>query len=114
MFTEVGFFHGLYDSQVEVVKQLRADIIITNTLRYMLHRFELFPRQRLLQALTVPGVKAAYPLYFQSGEPSWRSAATRQPRPIRVLAFRPRRSRVLESRYCAPGDGLTVARHGPH
>jgi putative ABC transport system permease protein len=89
MFTEVGFLHGLYDSQVEVVKQLRADIIITNPLRYMLHRFELFPRQRLLQALTVPGVKAAYPLYFQSGEPSWRSAATRQPRPIRVLAFRP-------------------------
>jgi putative ABC transport system permease protein len=89
MFTEVGFLNGLYDSQVELVNQLNADIIITNKLKYTVLQLEPFPRRRLYQAMTTPGVKAAYPLYLQIEQPLWKSAETRQLRPIRVLAFRP-------------------------
>jgi putative ABC transport system permease protein len=89
MFAEVGFLNGLYDSQVELVNQLNADIIITNKLKYTVLQLEPFPRRRLYQAMTTPGVKAAYPLYLQIEQPLWKSAETRQLRPIRVLAFRP-------------------------
>jgi putative ABC transport system permease protein len=89
MFAEVGFRNGLYDSQVELVNQLSANIIMTNKLKYALFHPESFPRQRLYQAMATPGVKAVYPLYLQTERPLWRSVETRQLRPIRVLAFRP-------------------------
>src|SRR5262245_3353366 len=89
MFTEIGFLHGLYDSQVELVNHLNADLIITNRLKYTLVHLEPFSRRRLYQALTVPGVKAAYPLYIQHERPLWKSPKSRKLYLIRVLAFRP-------------------------
>src|SRR5262245_11239960 len=89
MFTEVGFLHGLYDSQVELVNHLNAELIIINRLKYTLIHLEPFSRRRLYQALTVPGVKAAYPLYIQHERPLWKSPKSRKLHPVRVLAFRP-------------------------
>ena len=88
MFTEIGFLNGLYDSQVELVNHLSADLIITNRLKYSLIRIEPFARRRLYQATTIPGVKAAYPLYLLDW-PLWRSPNSRKLYPIRVLAFKP-------------------------
>jgi putative ABC transport system permease protein len=89
MFTEVGFLNGPYDSQVELVNQLRADVSITAVGKHSLLDLETFPRQRLSQAMTIPGVTGAYPLYLQYEQPLWKSAETQQLRPVRVLAFRP-------------------------
>src|SRR5215471_4820128 len=89
MFTEVGFLHGLYDSQVELVNHLNADLIITNRLKHTMVQLKPFARRRLYQATTIPGVKAAYPLYIHLERPVWKSPTNRKLYPIRVLAFRP-------------------------
>ena len=89
MFTEVGFLNGLYDSQVELVNQLNADIIITNKLKHTITYNEPFPRRRLYQAKALAEVTAAYPLYIEYELPWWKNPEVRNRRPIRVLAFNP-------------------------
>ncbi len=88
MFTEVGFLNGMYDSQVELVHQLNADLIITNALKQTITLNEPFSKRRLYQAMVLPGVQAAYPLYIKSYA-WWKNQASRKLRPIRVLAFKP-------------------------
>ncbi len=86
MFLFMGFQNALYDSQVQVIKQLNADIIITSKLKYTMFVPESFARRRLYQARAFEGVEAAYPLYIGDiGE--WRNVETRETRAVRVLAF---------------------------
>ncbi len=89
MFTQVGFLTGLYDSQVELVNQLHADIIITNALKHTMTHNEPFARRRLQQAQALPEVQTAYPLYIEYALSWWRNPSTGKQRPIRVLAFNP-------------------------
>ncbi len=89
MFMEVGFLNGLYDSQVELIRQLQADVIITNALKHTLSYNEPFARRRVTQALAVPGVQAAYPVYIEDERAWWRNAETYTRRQIRVIAFPP-------------------------
>lgn len=89
IFAEIGFLNGLYDNQVELIRQLNADIVITHAAKRNLNQRWSFSRRRLYQAQVVPGVIAAYPLYVGYRRAGWKNPATHQIRPLRILAIRP-------------------------
>ncbi|NJN56740.1 MAG: FtsX-like permease family protein [Leptolyngbyaceae cyanobacterium SL_5_9] len=82
-----GFKNALYDSQVQLLQLLNADIIIINTQKNNMFVPEPFARRRLYQARAFDGVEDAYPLYINTA--NWKNVKTRTTRPIRVLAFNP-------------------------
>jgi putative ABC transport system permease protein len=87
MFMFNGFKNALYDSQVQLLQLLNADIIITSEQKYNMFVPEAFARRRLYQARAFDGIEAAYPLY--SNNANWKNPETRLTRPVRVLAFNP-------------------------
>lgn len=93
IFVETGFENALFDSTVEVLRQLDADIIIASRAKYALTVSRTFPLRRLSQADAVEGVKGAYPLYIEPYYGIWKppgqSGRSRRSYPIRVLAFHP-------------------------
>lgn len=118
-FAEVGFQNGLYDNQVELITQLNADLVITNTYKNTLIRPEPFARSRLYQARTLPEVEASYPLYIKYRW--WKNPATWQARPIRIFAFRPDDPVFLQPDITAlaaalkmPGTALIDVRSKPY
>jgi putative ABC transport system permease protein len=87
MFMFNGFKNALYDSQVQLLQLLNADVIIINTQKNNMFVPEPFARRRLYQARAFDGVEDAYPLYINTA--NWKNAETKATRPIRVLAFNP-------------------------
>lgn len=87
MFIFTGFKNALFDSQVQLLGKLNADIVLSSTLRTNMFVPEAFARRRLYQARTFAGVEAAYPLYINNA--NWKNSETKLTRPIRVLAFNP-------------------------
>lgn len=87
MFMFNGFKNALYDSQIQLLQTLNADIVITSRLKYTMFVPEPFARRRLYQAQAFDGVVTAYPLYTNNAD--WKNAETRKTRPVRVLAFNP-------------------------
>jgi putative ABC transport system permease protein len=90
-----GFKNALYDSQVRLVNQLNADIILLNRLRDNAFVPRTFARRRLYQAQTIAGVEAAYPFY--TGVASWKNQQTGEVRGIRIFAFNPAEPVLLMS-----------------
>jgi putative ABC transport system permease protein len=94
MFVELGFWNAMLDAAVELIRQCKGDLAIVSKATYTLAIRETFSTKRLAQAHGVPGVKAAFPLYFESTQSLWRDTDNRdynKPRthPIRVIAFDP-------------------------
>ena len=94
MFVELGFWNAMLDAAVGMLQQCRGDLVIVSKSTYTLAIREEFSTQRLAQAHSVPGIKAAFPLYFETTNSLWRDTDNRdydQPRthPIRVIAFDP-------------------------
>ncbi len=94
MFVELGFWNAMLDAAVEMLRQCKGDLVIVSKSMYTLAIYETFSTQRLVQAGAVPGVKAAFPLYFERNNSLWRDTENRaydKPRthPIRVIAFDP-------------------------
>jgi putative ABC transport system permease protein len=89
MYAEVGFLHGMYDSQIQLLDQLEADVFLTSRARYAMLIGDTFPRRRLAQARGVDGVGAAYPLYVEIDRPLWRNPDNGIRQLIRVVAFNP-------------------------
>ena len=85
MFLFTGFQNALYDSQVQLINRLNADIIIVNRLKNNMFVPAPFARRRLYQAKAFAGVQDAYPVYLS--EVRWKNPVTRRTRPVRVLAF---------------------------
>ncbi|MBD2462890.1 FtsX-like permease family protein [Oscillatoria sp. FACHB-1407] len=87
MFLFSGFQNALYDSQVQLLTRLNADIVLVSKLKYTMFVPESFARRRLYQAQAFDGVVDAYPLY--TADADWKNAETRKTRGVRVLAFNP-------------------------
>lgn len=85
MFLFNGFKNALYDSQVQLLQLLNADIVLVSTQKYNMFVPEAFARRRLYQARTFEGIEAAYPLYTNTA--NWKNPETKLTRPVRVLAF---------------------------
>ncbi|GAB4385544.1 MAG: ABC transporter permease DevC [Elainellaceae cyanobacterium] len=85
MFMFTGFKNALYDSQVDLIQKLNADLMIISTARSRMAAPATFSRQRLYQAQNFKDVAAAYPLYIQLAE--WRNPVTKSIRTVRILSF---------------------------
>src|SRR5687767_8601016 len=86
MFVERGFQHALFDSTIYVIRDLKADLIVRSSAKYLFeapHRFDI---RRLVQAESHPQVAATYPVYVEVGA-STLKRIDRPSYPIRVLAF---------------------------
>src|SRR6516164_1908102 len=94
MFVELGFWNAMLDAAVAMLRQCNGDLVIVSKSTYTLSTHETFSTGRLAQARAVPGVEAAFPLYFDPAAALWRDTDNRdyyKPRthPIRVIAFDP-------------------------
>ena len=87
MFIFTGFKNALFDSQVQLLGLLNADIVLASEQRTNMFVPEAFARRRLYQARAFEGVEAGYPLYINTA--NWKNPETKLTRPVRVLAFNP-------------------------
>jgi putative ABC transport system permease protein len=95
MFMQTGFKNALFDSTVQVIKSLDADILVVGGAQYALPAKQTFSRQRIFQARGCRDVVTAFPLYIESFYGVWKpsretlreTAEDIKPNPIRVLAF---------------------------
>lgn len=86
MYMELGFFHSLLDSTVQLTEKLNADIVLLNRARQVTSGRDQFSIRRVYQAASCPGVAAVYPVYIER-LPRMRKR-DRKAYPIRVLAVR--------------------------
>src|SRR5947209_4885723 len=87
MFVEYGFYNALLDSTVALIDRFDADLVMVHKAKASLQSFGGFPRRRLDQALTVPGVASVRPLYQERLRSVWRSGATERGRRITMRAL---------------------------
>ncbi len=86
MFQQRGFNNALFDSTVELIRELDGDVILFNPARFAISNEIRFPRRALDVAASTPGVAAADPLYLENVAARMRTSG-RRARPIRVIAF---------------------------
>lgn len=86
MFQQRGFQLALFDSTVEILQDLDADIILFNPARFALTNEIRFPRRVLDLAGSVEGVVSSQPIYIENLRARLRRDGTRA-RPIRVVAW---------------------------
>lgn len=87
MFMQTGLRHALFDSSVQLLQRLNADVIVVSRAQYALPAQRQFPRARMIQARNCLGVQAAYPLYLETVRGSWWPGPKQKAYPIRVVAF---------------------------
>ena len=86
MFQQRGFQHALFDSTVEVVRELDCDLVLLRPTRFALSVETRFDRSLLDVAASQRGVVSAAPLYMENMAARLRRDGQKA-RPIRVLAF---------------------------
>ena len=106
MFTQLGFLNAVFDSQVELLRRLNADLLITNRSKRNITFEEPFARRRLEQVKGVPGVAAAYPLYIDGTAAYWKNPSTGQQQLIRALGVDPDAPTLLDPEFAALAPGL--------
>ncbi|WP_293353899.1 MULTISPECIES: ABC transporter permease DevC [unclassified Microcoleus] len=89
MFMQLGFQNALYSSNTRLHQTLQTDLVLMNPQGRNLLNLSSFPRRRLYQAMNVPGVKSADPLYVKIA--NWKNPETRRETSIMVLGFNPDR-----------------------
>ena len=87
IFMQLGFMNALYSANTQYPRKLDGDIILTSTQATNFNKPYTFPRRRLYQAMDVPGVESAEPLYI--GSLDWRNPQTREKTSMMVLGFDP-------------------------
>lgn len=89
MTMQIGFRNAMLDSTVAAIDSMNADLVIISAARYTLNVTEQFSRRRLYQAMSVPGVASAIPLYIETRASLLENPDTGVSYPIRVFAFNP-------------------------
>jgi len=88
MFMQTGFKNALFDSTVQVLEKLDADLVLIAKSRYALPANQTFSLDRIVQARGVEGVRTAHPFYIERPRAVWLQPGGRG-LPIRVLACDP-------------------------
>src|SRR5262245_46014982 len=65
MFVEMGFLHGMHDSQTRVIEMLNADLMMIHRHKEALVPAFPFAKAHLFQARGVAGVRGVYPVYLE-------------------------------------------------
>lgn len=84
---QLGFQAALYDSNTRLHKSLQADIVLINPQARYLLRMSSFPRRRLYQAMSVPGVESAEAIYINPA--NWKNPQNQNENSLLVLGFNP-------------------------
>jgi putative ABC transport system permease protein len=90
MFMQLGFRTALFDSNTTLHRSLDADLVLMNPQGRNITNLTHFPRRRLYQALSYPGVISARPLYADFVD--WKNPQTQKKTSILVLGFNPEQS----------------------
>jgi putative ABC transport system permease protein len=86
IFLQLGFFSSVPKAGMLVYDRLRFDIILTSSSYVFQEQAYEFPRERLYQALALPEIQSAAPIY--QGEASWLNSAEGLRRDLFVMGFR--------------------------
>lgn len=89
MFMQLGFQNALYTSNTRLHQSLETDLVLIHPQARNLINLSSFPRRRLYQAMNVPGVKSAEPLYVKIA--NWKNPETRRETSLMVVGFNPDR-----------------------
>ena len=87
IFMQLGFMNALYTANTQYPRKIRGDIVLTSTQATNFNQLYTFPRRRLYQAMDIPGVESAEPVYV--GSLSWRNPQTREKTSMMVIGFDP-------------------------
>jgi putative ABC transport system permease protein len=85
VFMQLGFRSALFDSATALLQSLRADVFLMHPLTTASFKPETFPRSRASQALALPEVQAAVPVYL--AQASWRNPETGVRRAVQLIGF---------------------------
>ncbi len=85
VFMQLGFRSALFDSATALLQNMRADVFLMHPLTTASFRPETFPRARAGQALALPEVLAAAPVYL--AQASWRNPENGDRRAVQLIGF---------------------------
>ncbi|MDJ0601349.1 MAG: ABC transporter permease DevC [Crocosphaera sp.] len=89
MFMQLGFKDALFTTNTQYPRAIAGDIILLSTQATNFNKLFTFPRRRLYQAMDVPGVALAEPVYL--GSLDWRNPQTREKTSMMIIGFDPER-----------------------
>ncbi len=87
MLMQLGFRNALFKSATQLHENLRADIVLLSPQALNLQDLSTFTRRRIYQAMDVPGVATAEPLY--NSLVTWKNPQTRQKTQVMIIGFNP-------------------------
>jgi putative ABC transport system permease protein len=87
MFMQLGFQRALFDSNTKLHRSLNTDLVLISPQARNIVNLTSFPRRRLYQALSIPGVAAAKPLYTDFVD--WKNPQTKLKTSILLIGFKP-------------------------
>ncbi len=87
IFMQLGFMNALYSANTQYPRKINGDIIMTSVQATNFNKPYTFPRRRIYQAMDVPGVESAEPVYV--GSLSWRNPQNKEKTSMMVLGFDP-------------------------
>ena len=90
IFMQLGFMNALYTTNTQYPRKIKGDIVLTSTQATNFNKPYTFPRRRLYQAMDIPGVESAEPVYV--GSISWRNPQNREKTSMMVIGFDPDKS----------------------
>ena len=90
MLMQLGFQTALYNSNTRIHQSLNADLVLISPQAHNLVRMSSFSRRRLYQAMRIPGVKSAEPLYTNIA--NWKNPETHKETTILIVGFNPNHS----------------------
>lgn len=85
VFMQLGFRSALFDSATALIQNMRADVFLMHPLTTASFKPETFPRARASQALALPEVRAAVPVYL--AQASWRNPENGVRRAVQLIGF---------------------------
>lgn len=85
VFMQLGFRAALFDSATALLQAMRGDIFLMHPMTTASFRPEALPRVRAHQALALPEVKAAVPVYL--AQATWRNPENGSRRPIQLIGL---------------------------
>ncbi len=104
---QLGFREAFLESALSLFRAIDGDLIILSPTRYQLGQRETFPRQRMYQALALPEVQSATPMYFEWINSRWRSPSDDKAFLIRVVAVDPANPALRLEGLAENGAALT-------
>ena len=85
VFMQLGFRSALFDSATKLLGAMQADIFLIHPMTTVSFKPETMPRTRASQALALPEVQAAVPIYL--AQSTWRNPETGTRRAIQLVGF---------------------------